>query len=128
MVLPAFSSFMTCWKSACLSQRSCRFLSVPLQNGFCFFQHPLPANLSATLARRLPRFSGEACGVSMFWFSDRTDLAPAFAPAVWMSVWPVAVIRPTDCFTFWLQPISVFGWSMLTMSTAVHICWACRPV
>src|SRR6202034_4259622 len=66
MVLPAFSSFMTCWKSACLSQRSCRFLSVPLQNGLCFFQHPLPANLSATLTRRFPRSSGEASGVSMF--------------------------------------------------------------
>jgi len=32
----------------------------------------------------------------------------------------------TDCFTFWLQPVSVFGWSMLTMPTAVHICWACH--
>jgi hypothetical protein len=38
----------------------------PLQNGFCFFQHPLPANLSATLARRFPRFPEEASGVSMF--------------------------------------------------------------
>ena len=86
MVLPAFSSFMTCWKFACSSQRSCRFLSAPLQNGLCFFQHPLPASLSAILASRLPRITEEADGVSMFCFNDRADLAPAFTPAVWMSV------------------------------------------
>jgi homoserine trans-succinylase len=63
----------------------------------------------------------------MFWFDDRIDLAPAFTPAVCMSVWPVKVIGPTDCFTFWPQPVSVFGWSMLTMPAAVHICWACHP-
>ena len=66
MVLPTFSPFMTCWKSACLSQRSYHFLSAPLQGGICFFQHPLPANLSATLASCFPQYSEEVYGVTMF--------------------------------------------------------------
>jgi len=37
------------------------------------------------------------------------------------------VLKSTDCFTFWLQPVSVFGWLMLTMPEAVYICWACHP-
>ena len=63
MVLPAFSSFMTCGRSACLSQRSRHFLTDPLQNDLCFFQPPFPANPSATLARHFLRIAGEVNGV-----------------------------------------------------------------
>ena len=64
----------------------------------------------------------------MFRFNDRIDLAPAlYTGSPNVRVLPTGP-RSNRLRAFWLQPISVFGWSMLTMSTAVHICWACRPV
>jgi len=63
----------------------------------------------------------------MFRFNDRIDLAPAFTPAVVMSVCFLPGLRSNRLHAFWLQPISVFGWSALTMCTAVHLRWACHP-
>jgi hypothetical protein len=55
MLLPAFSSFMTCWKSSCLSQGSCHFLYPPITGRPLLFPASSPANRSATLATRFPR-------------------------------------------------------------------------
>ena len=56
------------------------------------------------------------------------DLAPASAPATLLSVrWHTEDQRP-GCVPLWLEPVSVFGSSHLTMLAAVHLGWACHPV
>ena len=70
---------------------------------------------------------GENHGITMFRFNDRIDLAPAFTPAVIMSVCFLPGLRSNRLRAFWLQPVSVFGWFALTMCTAVHLRWACHP-
>src|SRR5216684_1543702 len=54
--LPAFA-----WDECFLSAPS---LSIPLQNGVCFFRHPFPAPLSVLLADCFP--FGRRYGVAMF--------------------------------------------------------------
>ena len=67
-------------------------------------------------------------GLPCFAQAAMDDLAPASAPAVLLSVCPHTEIGLPDCAPFWLEPVSVFGSSHLTMLAAVHLGWACHPV
>jgi hypothetical protein len=53
-------------------------LSVPLQDGIRFFRVPLPASLSASLARSFPFW--EQYGFSVFRASNRCGLGPLSSP------------------------------------------------
>src|SRR5439155_14137800 len=81
-VLPALSSRTTRWKSARLHGGvMSQLLSVPLQNGLRFLQHPLPATPSAFLADA-PAFTRRRdVGFAMFDCDDMNESAPASTPA-----------------------------------------------
>jgi len=85
VVRQTFSSVMTRWKSARFGGGPGRSLSTRLQGGLGFFQHPLPAALSAPLAVRLPR-QEESNGFTVFRDEDTDGLAPARTPAASLSV------------------------------------------
>jgi len=67
-------------------------------------------------------------GLPCFARTAMDDLAPASAPAVVVSVCPHTEDGQPDCLPFWLEPVSAFGSSRLTMLAAVHLGWACHPV
>ena len=67
-------------------------------------------------------------GLPSFAQAAMDDLAPASTPAVVGSVCPHTEVGQPDCVPFWLEPVSVFGSSHLTMLAAVHLGWACHRV
>ena len=77
-----------------------QLLSAPLQDGFCFFQHPLPAIPSAALAgtpaQPLRAGVGRNVRFTMFDDDDTDELAPAYTPAA--------------CF---VRMLRLHGWSTL---------------
>jgi len=100
-VLPVLSSSATRWKSARLHGGvMLQLLSAPLQNGLRFFQHPLPATPSAFLADA-PAFTGRRnVGFAMFCCDDMNELAPAYTPAVFLSVCAIKTKATPDCIPF----------------------------
>jgi hypothetical protein len=87
-VLPVLSSRMTGWKSARLHGGvMVQLLSVPLQNGLGFFQHPLPGIPAAHLAMT-PASTRRDDGFTMFRLGDTNELAPVSAPAVMVFACP----------------------------------------
>jgi hypothetical protein len=99
-------------------------LSALLQNGLCFFQHPLPAIPSAFLADAPAPEPGRNIGFTMLVSNDTNELIPAFhtgslgCPRVPSLRWN----NRLHC-RFWLEPVSVFGSLSMTVPTAVHFCW-----
>ena len=71
-VRPALSSSTTRWKSAHFRGGE-HLLSVRLQDGVCFFQHPLPA-ASIAILTDAPARHGQGIGFIMFWSSDTMGL------------------------------------------------------
>ena len=67
-------------------------------------------------------------GLPSFAQTVMDDLAPASTPAVVGSVRLQTEGTRPDCVPVWLEPVSVFGSSHLTMFAAVHLGWACHPV
>jgi len=67
-------------------------------------------------------------GLPCFAQAAMDDLAPAYTPAIVISVCPHTEGGQPDCLPFWLKPDSVFGFLSLTMLAAVHLGWACHPV
>ena len=74
-VLPVFSSLTTRWKSARFRGGE-ELLSIRLQDGLCFFQHPLPTT-SPALLTEAPAHLGRGIGFIMYRFSDTVGLASA---------------------------------------------------
>ena len=81
-----------------------QLLFVPLQNDLCFFQHPLPAIPSVFLADTLAFTRRRDVGFTMFGCDDMNDLAPAYAPAVFVVRVSALNARTPDCLPF--------GWSL----------------
>jgi hypothetical protein len=92
----------------CTAERMLQPLSVRLQNGLRFFQHPLPAIPTAPLAES-PASARRDVGFTMFCSNNMNELAPVSRTG---SLVRPCVPRPeeaTDRVTFWWEPISVFG-------------------
>ncbi len=75
-VRPALSSSTTRWKSAHFRGGE-YLLSVRLQDGIRFFQHPLPAASTAILTDT-PARHGQGIGFIMFWSSDTMGLVSVY--------------------------------------------------
>ena len=89
-------------------------LSIPLQDGICFFRVPLPVLPAASLAIRLPtQFCGWKYGFTLFLPSDRSGLDLAYPPMALCQRIPNRPrnIRPR---TFWFRPDSSLGLSTIT--------------
>jgi hypothetical protein len=86
-VLPSLSSRTTNWKWACfrsgvMSPSSAPRLPAPLQNGFCFLQHPLPAAPSASPTGTPAPSRKHDIGFTLFRVDDTSGVVPANTPAV----------------------------------------------
>ena len=86
-----------------------QLLSVPLSNGVCFFQHPLPAKPSAFLADAPASTRRRPVGFMMFDWDDMDELAPAYTPAALDVRVSHYTMGQLGCVAFWLEPVSAFG-------------------
>jgi hypothetical protein len=94
-------------------------VSAPLQHGFRFLRHPLPAPPSAFLAVRFPR--REEYGLTMFRISTMNRLGSAFTPVV--RHLRRRSYKPPYLTTYLLVQASQHLWpALVTMLTAIHIC------
>ncbi len=109
-----------------------QLLSAPLQNGLCFFQSPLPAIPSAFLADAPAPEPGRNVGFTRLDCTDTNELALAtYTGSLGMSVCSECQVEQPTALPFWPEPVSVFGSLVVTVPTAVHVCWAfhsaCSP-
>jgi hypothetical protein len=100
---------MTNWKSARLHGRvMLQPLSASLQSGLRFLQFPLPAILTVLLANSPASEPRQNVGFLMLDSNDTNELAPAFTPAVCLSVcFMYTNEAPTACLL--AKPDSAFG-------------------
>ncbi len=127
-VLRVLSPRTTRWKSARLHGGvMSQLLSVPLQNGIGFFQHPLPATPSAFLADAPASTRRRNVGFTMFDCNDTNELTPALHTGSCVCPRAPCVRRSNQLRAFWPEPVSVFGSLSMTMPTAVHLCWVFHP-
>jgi hypothetical protein len=124
-VLRVLSSRTTNWKSARLhGGMMLQSLSVPLQNGFRFFQSPLPAIPSAFLTDAPAPQPGRNVGFTMLGFSDMNESVPAFHTGS-LECPCVPSVRGNNRLhcRFWPEPVSIFGSLGMTVPMAVHLRW-----
>ena len=104
-------------------------LSVPLQNGVGFLQHPLPAIPSAFLADAPAPEPGRNAGFTMLGCNDTNDLAPAiYTGSPGVSVCFHCRGGATGCVADFGRSLSasLARW-YVTVPVAVHLCWAFHP-